>query len=124
MRFIPTRVHGILDYLFGAVLIATPYLLGFANWKAEHLTMLVIGLGAFAYALITDYELGVWRILKMPAHLVIDVLGGIVLLASPFFIGFQDHVWMPHVALGVFAIMAGTFTVTAPSYYPANVLRV
>jgi len=124
MRFIPTRIHGFLDYLFGAVLIATPYLLGFADFKAAHLVMLVIGLGAFGYAVITDYELGIWRILKMPAHLAIDVIGGIVLLASPFLFGFQDHIYWPHLALGLFAIIAGSFTEIAPSYYPANVLRV
>jgi hypothetical protein len=124
MRFIPTSVHGVLDYLFGVVLIATPWLLGFADWSPGHLVLFVIGLGAIGYALITDYELGVWKILKMPAHLSMDVVGGLVLLASPFFPGFQDHVYWPHLALGAFAVVAGAFTVTAPGYYPAHVLRV
>lgn len=124
MRFIPTTVHGVLDYAFGALLIAAPWLLGFADWKSAHLTMFVIGLGAIGYALITDYEPGVWKLLKMPAHLSIDVIGGIVLIASPFFFGFQDTVYWPHIAFGAFAVMAGAFTVTAPGYYPAHVLRV
>jgi len=31
MRFIPTKVHGILDYVVGVALIAAPWLFGFAN---------------------------------------------------------------------------------------------
>ncbi len=113
-----------LDYLFGAVLLATPWLMGFADWGPAHLVMFVIGLGAIGYALITDYELGVWKILKMPAHLVMDVLFGLALVASPFFLGFQDHISSPHLALGAFAMAAGAFTQAAPGYHPAHVLRV
>ena len=31
MRFIPTKVHGVLDYLVGAALIVAPWLFGFAG---------------------------------------------------------------------------------------------
>jgi hypothetical protein len=31
LRFIPTRTHGVIDYLMGALLIVAPYLLGFAD---------------------------------------------------------------------------------------------
>ncbi len=31
MRFIPTKVHGILDYVVGIALIAAPWLFGFAG---------------------------------------------------------------------------------------------
>ena len=34
MRFLPTRVHGVIDYLWGVALIATPWLFGFANGGA------------------------------------------------------------------------------------------
>ncbi len=124
MRFIPTRVHGVLDYVFGALLIATPWLLGFADWKAAHAVLFVVGLGSIGYALVTDYELGVWKILKVPAHLAIDVLAGLALVASPFFLGFKDAVYWPHIALGFVAMAAGAFTQAAPSYAPAHVLRV
>lgn len=124
MRFIPTTIHGALDYLFGALLIATPWLMGFADWTTAHVVLFVFGAGTIGYALITDYELGVWKLLKMGPHLVIDVLAGLALVASPFFLGFKDQVVWPHIALGVVAMAAGAFTQAAPRYYPAHVLRV
>ena len=41
MRFVPTRIHGIADWLLGALLIALPWLLGFARGGAE--TYLPVG---------------------------------------------------------------------------------
>ncbi len=35
MRSIPTRVHGVLDYLVGLLLIGAPWLLGFERGGAE-----------------------------------------------------------------------------------------
>jgi hypothetical protein len=35
MRFIPTRIHGMMDYAMGLLLIAAPWLFGFARGGAE-----------------------------------------------------------------------------------------
>jgi hypothetical protein len=35
MRFIPTRIHGFLDYAVGVLLIVVPWLFGFAAGGAE-----------------------------------------------------------------------------------------
>ena len=51
MRFIPTRIHGVLDYAVGVLLVAAPWLFGFAPWVwAPHL---VIGLFEIGAALLT-----------------------------------------------------------------------
>ena len=34
MRFIPTQIHGGLDYLIGVILIIAPWLFGFADGSA------------------------------------------------------------------------------------------
>ena len=31
MRFLPTRVHGMIDYLWGVALMAAPWLFGFSG---------------------------------------------------------------------------------------------
>src|SRR5690606_42051423 len=44
MRAIPTRIHGVLDYSFGLLAAAAPWLFGFAAGGAE--TWVLVGAGA------------------------------------------------------------------------------
>ncbi len=46
MRFIPTRLHGVLDYLVGTLLIAAPWLLNFNRGGAETWVPVILGVGA------------------------------------------------------------------------------
>ena len=111
-----TRVHGVLDYLVGALVAASPWLLGFARGGAETWVPVVVGLGAIAYSLFTDYEPGVVKKLQMTVHLWLDAIGGIVLAASPWVLGFDERVWIPHLAFGLFEVGAAVVTNTIPSY--------
>jgi hypothetical protein len=114
MRFIPTKVHGILDYLVGILLMVAPWLLGFARNGAETWVPVVLGAGAILYSLLTNYELGVWRTLSMSTHLTLDLVSGIFLAASPWLFGFNDYVYMPHLVLGILEIGASLFTQKQP----------
>lgn len=116
MRFLPTRVHGYIDYLMGALLIAAPWLLGFAQGGAETWVPVILGTGVILYSLFTDYELGVVKSLSMPMHLWLDGLGGLLLAASPWLFGFDEYVWAPHLVFGVLEIGAALFTQTTPSH--------
>lgn len=114
MRFIPTRVHGFLDYGMGLLLIVAPWLLGFADGGPETWVPVILGIGVIGYSLLTDYELGVARVIPMSTHLMLDIAGGIVLAASPWVFGFADEVWAPHLVLGILEIGAGLMTRTVP----------
>lgn len=114
MRFIPTRTHGVLDYVVGALLIVVPYLLGFADGTAAQWVPQLLGLVAIGGAMMTDYELGVLRVVPMPVHLGIDVASGVLLAASPWLFGFADRVFWPHLVVGVMEIGAGLMTRTVP----------
>ena len=116
MRFIPTRVHGYLDYIVGALLIAAPWLFDFAEGGAETWIPVVLGAGAILYSLFTDYELGVSKTLSMRTHLMLDLMSGILLAASPWLFGFADNVWSPHLILGLFEIAAALMTRREPSH--------
>jgi hypothetical protein len=116
MRFLSTRVHGMLDYLMAAVLVAAPWLLGFARGGAETWVPVALGVALAAYSLATDYELGVMRRIQMPLHLWLDAGAGLLLAVSPWLLNFDQHVWVPHVALGVLAIGAAFLTDTIPGY--------
>lgn len=116
MRFIPTRIHGMLDYLVGIVLILAPFILDFADGGPEQWVPIIIGAGAILYSLLTNYELGVMKAIPMSTHLMLDIVSGIILAASPWLFGFADEIWWPHVVFGLLEIGAGLMTQTHPSY--------
>lgn len=115
MRFIPTRVHGIVDYLMGVLLILLPWLLGFAQGGAETSIPVILGAGALLYSIFTDYELGIVRRLPMSTHLTLDAMSGALLAVSPWLFGFADHVYLPHLILGIVEIMAALTTHKVPA---------
>ena len=110
MRFIPTKVHGIIDYAAGLLFIASPWLFGFADGTAAQWVPVIIGLTALFTSLLTDYELGVYKVVAMPLHLTLDVVEGLLFIASPWVFGFADRVYLPHVIFGMLALGAGLMT--------------
>lgn len=114
MRFIPTQIHGVLDYLVGVLLIAAPWLFGFADTGAAQWIPVILGAGAILYSLLTRYELGVAKLIPMPIHLWFDGLSGLFLAASPWLFGFADIVWLPHLVVGLIEIGAALMTETTP----------
>ena len=116
MRFIPTKTHGVLDYLMGIVLIIAPWILGFADGGAKQWVPIIVGAVIIVQSLMTDYELGVVKALPMPAHLSMDILTGVVLAVSPWLFGFADEIWWPHLVFGLLEIGAALMTQTRPSY--------
>ncbi|WP_372619997.1 SPW repeat protein [Falsiroseomonas sp.] len=112
MRFISTRTHGVIDYLMGALLIVAPYILGFADGTAAQWIPQIVGAALIGAALLTDYELGVARMIPMPVHLFLDVAAGALLAVSPWLFGFADRVFWPHLIFGLLEIGAGLMTQT------------
>lgn len=121
MRFVPTRVHGIVDYLWGIALIAAPWLFGFADGGAAQWIAVIFGGSAILYSLATNYELGVVRVLPMSAHLLLDGVAGAVLAASPWLFGFSREVLWPHLLFGLFSVAASLVSRSDPNGRPAGV---
>lgn len=120
MRFIPTKVHGVLDYLMGLLLIVAPWLLGFASDGADTAVPVTLGIAVIIYSLLTRYELGVVPAIPMPAHLWLDAASGALLAASPWLFGFADYIWWPHLVFGLLEIGAAVTTQTVPTSQAAN----
>ena len=114
MRLIPTRVHGVIDYLWSVALIAAPWALGFGSMWADAMDPLIVGAAAIFYTLITENEMGLRGVLPMRWHLWLDLAGGLFLAASPWLFGFAQTVWIPHVAFGMFSVAASFLTSTVP----------
>ena len=114
MRFIPTRFHGFLDYIVGVALIAAPWIFQFSEHTAATVVPIVLGVGLIVYSLLTDYELGVVRVLPMWVHNMLDIVAGVVLALSPWIFGFANesaNVWVPHLLVGIAAVVLGLTTV-------------
>jgi len=118
LRMIPTSVHGAVDYLTGGALLAAPKVLGIDDDRRAALVLRSAGGGALVYSLITDYELGLLRLLPMPAHLALDAASGVLVAASPWLFGFAGRgprYWLPHVLVGAMEVLAATSTRTEPA---------
>jgi hypothetical protein len=119
MRFIPTRYHAPLDYTVGALLIAAPWIFQFSGHAGATALSIALGAGLIAYSLITDYELGVWKLAPMAVHNLIDIAAGALLAASPWIFDFADDgakVWVPFLVVGVAAVFLGLTTKQAGGY--------
>jgi hypothetical protein len=113
-KLIPTRVHGVLDYLTGVIFLVLPRLLGWE--QPETWLMSILGVSVIVYSLITRYELGVIKWIPMPVHLILDLLGGLLLIAAPFlfFQNEEPSVRTWYLILGVFELGASLFSDNTP----------
>ena len=100
-------------YIVGAVLIAGPWIFQYSDENTATAISIVLGVGLIAYSLITNYELGVWKVAPMAVHNLIDIVAGALLAVAPWLFGFADDgasVWLPFVVIGVAAIFLGLTT--------------
>jgi hypothetical protein len=116
MKILSTKVHGVMDYLMGILLIASPWLFDFNRGGAETWVPVVLGASTIIYSLFTDYEYSVSRSISMRTHLNIDLASGIFLAASPWLFGFNEYVYLPHLILGIAEIGAVLMTDPTPRH--------
>lgn len=125
MKFLPTKIHGILDYLVGIALLLAPYIFGFSDNanQAAILIPQILGVGLIVYSLFTNYEYGAVKVLSMTYHLIVDFIAATLLALSPFLFGFSDeapNVWLPHVVVGVTVILVVLVSQTTPGKSAAH----
>jgi hypothetical protein len=115
-RPIDASLHGATDYAAGAALTTVfPRLAGIDGTPTAR-QVRVAGAVQAAYSTITDYPLGVVKLLPFRAHLAIDAIGALALAATPFVTGqFRRgrSQWVPHVALA--ACELGALMLTDPT---------
>jgi len=98
---ITTRAHAMLDYTLGPTLTFLPEAFGFPRSGAATVPARAIGAAQMAYSTMTRYELGLYPMISMKQHLILDAITGGVLAASPWLFGFasrgRKRSWLPHV---------------------------
>ena len=83
-------VHGSLEYLVGALLIAAPFLLEFDSGQATAASI-VLGLLLLAFTAMSAIPTGLVKGITVGLHVGGDVVFAVVLIALPFVLQFTDE---------------------------------
>jgi len=86
---IPAFVHGVIEYIAGALFIAAPFLFPFDDDTATAVSI-VVGVLVLAVTASTALPTGLIKSIPVQAHVVVDFLLAGLLIASPFVFGFSD----------------------------------
>jgi hypothetical protein len=81
--------HGIAEYCVGALTIAAPFFFSFDSDTAKVFSILV-GAAIIVHAFSTDSPAGVARNIPIASHVVLDYVGSLLMIVSPFIFGFTD----------------------------------
>jgi hypothetical protein len=115
MRFIPSKLHGIFNYLAGIVLILIPWINGFGDGGPAQMVLVTAGILIIVMSFLTDYEYGFFKVIPMEIHLVTDALLGMFLMMSPWLFDFSYVSLGPHLLFGFLLIIAALFTKFNPT---------
>lgn len=122
MRFpkpIDSTLHGFTDYTVGA-LLGSGLFARLANLEDTPAArqIRIAGAAHAGYSTLTNYDLGVVKVLPYKAHLALDLVGALALGATPFVTGQwrktrrRRSQWKPHVALAAFELASLALTDT------------
>lgn len=115
--FISTTLLGVLDYITGIILIASPWLFGYTDINSAALFIPVfLGAMQLIMAIFSNYELGIMKVFPMPMHSFLNGFVGFLLLVSPFLYGFYHIVFWPQVILGILLLAMSIYVKPSPAY--------
>jgi hypothetical protein len=86
---IPAFVHGLLEYVAAALMIAAPFVFAFDSDTATAVGI-IAGVVILIVGASTDISTGLIKSIPLQAHVVLDYIFAILLIASPFLFSFDD----------------------------------
>jgi hypothetical protein len=108
-RPVDSTLHGVVDYTAGTTLLTVfPKLAGIEGTRSARQVRTAGAIHA-GYSTLTDYPLGIVKLIPFKAHLALDAIGALALAATPFVTGQYKEgrsQWLPHVALCLFELSA------------------
>lgn len=87
---IPLFVHGVIEYLAGVLFIVVPFLLSYESGAATAISI-VIGVVVIGIAASTDGPTSLVNQIPRPAHVALDYVLAVLLIAMPFLAGFSSE---------------------------------
>jgi len=116
MKLISIKLHSILDYIFGIILILSPWIFMFNKDIFDAGSPIILGIFVIAYSLLTNYNYSLFKVIPFRFNLVLDISCGFVLAISPWILNFEDVVYAPHVFLGAVQILLALNTNRDPRF--------
>ena len=114
LRFVTRQIHALIDYPVAISLIAMPFVLGLGAHNPIALWLSVVtGIAAFVLTLLTDHELGVFRVLPYWFHVAVDRIVGVTFVVVPLALGFTG-MDLGYYLANAAAVLAVTFMLNAP----------
>ncbi len=115
MKILSPEAHGVLDYATAAGMLLLPEVLEVSEDSQRASWVLrVSGAAILVQALMTNYKLGVARVLPFRMHLGNDFVLSTGLALAPFLLGFRNErrpkTWLPHLLFGIYAFATTLIT--------------
>jgi hypothetical protein len=103
---VPAFVHGLVEYAVGILLIIAPFLLDF-DADAATAAAIVNGVLVLIIAASTAMSTGLIKSIPVQAHVMLDYILAVALIAAPFVLGFSDDATAMafFIALGVLHLL-------------------
>jgi SPW repeat len=107
---IPPLIHGVLDYVIGAFLIAAPFLFSFEADPAVAVSI-VAGVLVLVLGASTAWTTGLIKSVPVVVHAMMDYMLAVVLIAVPFLFAFSDDDGTATAFFIAFGVVALLFTI-------------
>ncbi len=89
MKFIDSKIHGFLDYVVVAFLLASPHLFNLPV-TTSIFTYILAGIH-FILTILTNFELGLFKLVPFEIHGTIEVVVSLLLVVTAFVLGVVDN---------------------------------
>lgn len=117
MKLLTSTSHTIIGVVVGLALVVAPWLFGFSNvGGAAVMVPIYVGIFILLSELTTTSPASPLKLVPMRIHIVMDVLTGILLFASPWLFNFAHlsaNAWVPHVVVGILVVGYALVTKTS-----------
>lgn len=120
---INTKMHGILDYVAGTILIL-PWVVNYNSVDKDTWLLALVGAAIIVISMITDYELSLIKIIPMKLHLFIDVITGAFLIVLPFLFPLHNYFLYWPIVFGIGELIIVTLSSARPYKVTKNDLNI
>ncbi len=108
MKILTPTQHGYIDYVTVVIFLAAPSLLGLTGMAG--IFAYILAIIHLAMTLLTDFPLGVYKLVPFPMHGWVERVVGPVLIIVPVVFSFANAATTFYIVVGIVIIIVGLLT--------------